>query len=249
MESLLQESGFLNRLIINDVITGWLFAHIGIISRMAHWLRNEFDKTGIYSNYHSLEILVKAKQLFAEQSYEAVLTLLEWKVSLESLGSFHLGRLEMAVLEAAARLHLEDEKRTLKSLENAWDLASPNGREMPFIELGDEMCLLSRAALRAETSIPRPWLEEIDKKASVYAKKLAIVERQFREENAGEIFLTHREKTVLEGLAQGLTREEIARKESMPVSAVKTIIKQLHTKLMAVNRADLIGIATKKGLL
>ncbi|MDR0656856.1 MAG: LuxR C-terminal-related transcriptional regulator, partial [Treponema sp.] len=249
MDSLLQESVFLNRLIINDTVTGWFFAHIGMINRMAHWLRNEFDEMEIYSNYHSLEILVKAKKFLAEQDYEAVLTFLGWKVSLESLGSFHLGRLEMAVLEAAARLHLEDEKGALKSLENAWEMASLNDLEMPFIELGDEMCLLFRAALKTETSIPRPWLESIDKKASVYAKKLAIVERQFREENAGKIFLTRRERTVLEGLAQGFTREEIARKGDMPVSAVKTIIKQLYTKLMAVNRADLIGIATKKGLL
>jgi LuxR family maltose regulon positive regulatory protein len=220
-----------------------------MINRMAHWLRNEFDETEIYSNYHSLEILVKAKKFFAEQNYGAVLTLWGRKVSQESLGSFHLGRLEMAVLEAAARLHLDDEKEALKSLENAWEMAFPNDLEMPFIELGDEMCLLCRAALKAETSIPRPWLESIDKKASVYAKKLAIVERQFREENAGKIFLTRREKAVLTGLAQGLTREEIARKGDMPVSAVKTIIKQLYTKLMAVNRADLIGIATKKGFL
>jgi LuxR family maltose regulon positive regulatory protein len=249
MDSLLQESVFLNRLIVNDTVTGWFFAHIGMINRIPHWLRNEFDEIEIYSNYHSLEILVRAKKLFAEQDYEAVLALLERKLSRESLGSFHLGRLEMAVLEAAARLHLEDEKGALKSLENAWEMASPNDLEMPFVELGDEMCLLFRAALKAETSIPRPWLESIDKKASVYAKKLALVERQFREENAGKVFLTRREKTVLEGLAQGLTREEIARKEDMPVSAVKTIIKQLYTKLMAVNRADLIGIATKKGLL
>ncbi|MDR1046221.1 MAG: LuxR C-terminal-related transcriptional regulator, partial [Treponema sp.] len=249
MDSLLQESGFLNRLIINDTITGWFFAHIGMIDRMAQWLRNASDETGIYSNYHSLEILVKAKKFFVEQDYEAVLSLLGRKVSRDSLGSFHLGRLEMAVLEAAARLHQEDEKGTLKSLENAWEMASPNDLEMPFIELGDEMCLLFRAALKAETSIPRPWLESIDKKASAYAKKLAIVERQFREENAGKIFLTRREKKVLEGLAQGLTREEIARKGDMPVSAVKTIIKQLYTKLMAVNRADLIGVATKKGFL
>ncbi|MDR1176221.1 MAG: LuxR C-terminal-related transcriptional regulator [Treponema sp.] len=249
MDSLLQESGFLNRLIMNDTITGWFFAHIGMINRMAHWLRNESDEMGIYSNYHSLEILVKAKKLFAEQDYQALLTLWERKVSRDSLGSFHLGRLEMAVLEAASRLHLEDENGALKSLENAWEMASLNDLEMPFIEMGDEMCLLFRAAIKTETSIPRPWLESIDKKASVYAKKLAIVERQFREENAGKIFLTRREKRVLGGLAQGLTREEIARKGDMPVSAVKTIIKQLYTKLMAVNRADLIGVATKKGFL
>jgi LuxR family maltose regulon positive regulatory protein len=47
----------------------------------------------------------------------------------------------------------------------------------------------------------------------------------------------------LEGLAQGLTREEIARNLSISVNTVKSAVRSVYNKLGAVNRADAVRIA------
>ena len=247
---------YLNRYVIYDIMTGWVYAHTGATERVAPWLRNEFEESDLNLHYQNYETMVKAKSLFAEKRYADVVKFLEQKEIREGLGSFHLGMLEITVLRMAALGRMGEEAEALKILEAAYRMALLYAIEMPFIELGDDMRFLAGAALAltpddGEYAIPRPWLETMRNKASVYAKKLNKAAEQFGDVREEEKipFLKSQELSILTGISQGLTREEIAGEESLSVSSVKNVIKTIYDKLGAINRADAIRIATEMGLL
>ncbi|MDR0474658.1 MAG: LuxR family transcriptional regulator, partial [Treponema sp.] len=198
------------------------------------------------------EIMVKAKSLFAEKRYKEALSYLGRAEVRDGLGSFHLGLLELSVLKAAIHSRMKDEAKALSALERAYRVSVSCSLNMPFIEFGEDMRNLTGMALNSKKcAIPRPWLEMIRNKASVYEKKLmAMVEWYHNNSDIGEIpFLGSQELAILASISHGSTREEIAEAFSLSINGVKTIIKAVYAKLGAFNRADAIRIATGMGLL
>ncbi len=61
--------------------------------------------------------------------------------------------------------------------------------------------------------------------------------------------LTQEEKEILRMAASGMKVREIAEKRKMRVGAVKTILKRIYRKLGAVNKAEAVALAAKRGLL
>jgi LuxR family maltose regulon positive regulatory protein len=161
--------------------------------------------------------------------------------------------LERDLLEALCRYRLDDREGAFQKLEMAWELAVASGFWMPFAELGKDMRALAEAALKAgSTKIPRNDLEKIRSSAAVYAQKLFAVSDQYSySANDGNkaAGLSDREKSVLVGLSQGLTREELAKVSSISINTVKSAVKSLYRKLGAVNRANAIRIAAERGIL
>jgi DNA-binding NarL/FixJ family response regulator len=138
---------------------------------------------------------------------------------------------------------------------------------MPFVELGGYMHSLVSAVLKtppgnpadatASTSadaeisgIPRQWLQTIRRDASAYAKKRSLVAAQYenRETPLPPDFSQY-ELSILNGLSQGRTSEEISDAIHTPVKMVKSAIRQLYIKLGAANRADAVRNAIELGLL
>jgi ATP/maltotriose-dependent transcriptional regulator MalT len=251
LEAQLEIPEYLNRYTIYDIGMGRFYAQFGETGKIASWLRDERKEGELNSLFHNFDILVKAQCLFAEKQYQEVLQTLEQEKGRRDLESFLLGKLEVAALEAAVRFRMGD-LGAFAALEEAYQIAAPNALDMAFVELGEDMRDLVRAALaRKEGGIPRSWLETIQVNASAYAKKLSAAIRFFREEGgkSGAVYLNSRERMLLEGLSQGLTREEIAQKGGFSVGTIKPLIKRLYDKLGAFNRADAIRIASASGLL
>jgi LuxR family maltose regulon positive regulatory protein len=253
----LENTEFINRYILHDIGTGWFYAQIGQTGKIAPWLKNDFEESELNTMFHGFETLVKAKCSFAEKRYEAVLTTLSQQEGSPvggpyGLGRVLLGRLEMTVLKAVTLYKLGEKEKALAALEDAWEMAAPNNLDMPFIELGEDMRALAGAALAEQkSSIPRPSLESMRNKASIYAKKLSVVVEQYwsRQRSGALPDLSFREMEVLNDLSQGFTREEIAEDTALSVNAVKNVITGLYTKLGALNRADAIRLATAAGLI
>jgi LuxR family maltose regulon positive regulatory protein len=247
---------YLNRTIFHDIVCGWFYAQIGDTEQLAPWLKNDFEESDLNSINHGLEILVKAKYHFAEKRYPAALAALEGRENKYGAGAFVIGQVEMKALEAVCRYRLRDKAGAFADLKEAYELARPNALYLPFTELGKDMRTLANAALQ-DTAIPinREWLEAIRRNASAYAKKLFITAKQFhtrtsrRDAVTGSSGLSPRELAVLTGLSLGLTREEIAKGESISINTVKSVIKSVYYKLDAVNRADAVRIAAARKLL
>ncbi|MDR2607689.1 MAG: LuxR C-terminal-related transcriptional regulator, partial [Treponema sp.] len=258
LENQLKRDNYFNRFILYDIVSGWFYAQIGNTGRMAPWLKNSFEKSELSDLFRPFEVLVKVKCAYAEKRYDAVMQILETQDDPRGIESFYLGKLEMTLLKSAARYHLGNTHAALVDLEEAYRIAFPQSFEMPFIELGEDMCLLAGMALSGEkTSMPSHWFDKIWSRASAYGKKLGILAESFREpafeqdlpKNPPIPVLRRQETMVLEALSQGFTREEIARKEQISLNAVKENIKNLYDKLGALNRADAIRIANSMGLL
>jgi DNA-binding NarL/FixJ family response regulator len=66
--------------------------------------------------------------------------------------------------------------------------------------------------------------------------------------DAGDL-LTEREKDVLTCLVQGMTTKEIGDNLVISKNTVKTHVRNIMKKLDASNRAEIVGIALKKGLI
>jgi LuxR family maltose regulon positive regulatory protein len=202
--------------------------------------------------FHGFETLVKAKYSFAEKRYAAVLKTLSLPSGQYGLGEFLLGRLEMRVLEAVTLYAMGETGRAFASLEDAWDMSASNSLDMPFIELGEDMrALVSTILAEKKSPIPRPALESIRNRASIYAKKLSVLAEQYRTRQQSQVLpaLSLREIEVLSGLSHGQSREEIAKNAGLSLRAIKNVIAGLYTKLGALNRADAIRIAGSAGLI
>ncbi|MDR3335002.1 MAG: LuxR C-terminal-related transcriptional regulator [Treponema sp.] len=251
LDAQLEITAYQNRYTLYDLVSGWFYTQIGQPGRLATWLRDDFEESDVHSMIYELENLVKIKCHIAEKRYHQALTSLKNEKKWPGGVEFLFGKLEKLVLEAVCRYHLKEKKeKAFRVLEAAYLMATSNGLEMPFIELGQDMYTLAGAALQAGTSvIPPAWLERIQKNASAYWKKLLVVVEKDRKQQGERQGLSHREQTVLIGLSRGLKREEIAGDNAISINTVKATITSIYNKLGAVNRADAIRIAGATGIL
>ncbi|MDR1249555.1 MAG: LuxR C-terminal-related transcriptional regulator [Treponema sp.] len=261
LEAQLDKVYYVNRFTFFDIVTGSYYARIGLMDRVARWLKNDFEGSDLNSMNLGLEVLVKARCHLVEKRYPAALAALS-VISNRSnpydAGDFLFGMVIGKAMEAVCRYRMRDKSGAFAALEQAYRLASPNGLDMPFIELGKDMRSLVEAALKdpasaADTAIPRDWLEKIRLGASAFAKKLFVIAERYRTEEGGtaahpspggQTALSRREKEVLTAILQGMTREEIAALTSLSANTIKSVTRSVYNKLGALNKADAVRIAS-----
>jgi LuxR family maltose regulon positive regulatory protein len=254
LKAQLEIPSYINRHTIHDIGMGRFYAHLGLTKHIAPWIRSEYEERDLNALFHNFEIMVNLLRLFSEKDYAAIRTILENKKTRRELESYLLGKLELTILESAARYHLGEEEKARILLEEAWKLAASCSLDMPFIEMGEDMRLLAEALLARKDvpgpeggGIPRPWLENIRNRASAYHKMRSLAAEQYQaaEQWARKqgVYLTFRERTILSSLVDGLARKEIAVKTGLSLNTVKGVISAIYGKLGAVNRADAIRIA------
>jgi LuxR family maltose regulon positive regulatory protein len=247
LDAQLEKKEFLNRYTLYDIVTGWFFAHIRQVDKIANWLKSDFEKSDLNSLLYGLENLVRAKYCLVEKRYHAVLASLEGQDNRYGLEAFLLGKLEVMALRAVCLYHVGDKTNAINTLYEAYNISLTDDLDMPFIELGKDMRTLTAAAMKeTHCSIPRQWLEKINKKASAYAKNLSYViseYRNFNQLNDKLYTLTSKEKEILSDLCHGLSRTEIAFNRNLSVNTVKMLIQTIYAKLGAQNTADAIWTA------
>jgi LuxR family maltose regulon positive regulatory protein len=249
-DALLNHHWYLNRRIYYDIVYGWFYIQTGSPEKIAPWLKSDFEESDLNSMNHGIEIMVKAKYHFAAKRYPAALADLESREDRYGTWSFVLARLEAKVLESLCRYRMNNMEGAFQDLEAAWMLAQSNGLIMPFAEMGKDMRALAGAALKhRDIKIPKAELEKIKRGAALYAKNIFGLFKMFREEKKPGSALSRREQDVLAGLAQGLTRQEIAGVSGISVNTVKSTVRSVYNKLGAVNRADAVRIASEMGML
>jgi LuxR family maltose regulon positive regulatory protein len=256
MKAMLEKDDYVNRYIIHDIIMGRFYTRLGLIEKVAPWLRQERGERETNAQFRGFDTLINVFCLIAEKNYPAALQALELAQAKSEVRTFLLGFLEMAALEAIIRHRLGDRKGAFKALKKAYDIAKPKALNMPFIELGEHMHSLIGAFLKAHpegsknTGIPREWLQTIWRSASVNAKKSALVAAEYsgRKTPASADFSQH-ELAILGSFSLGRTTEEIAGDMHISVKMVKSTIRSLYVRLGVTNRTGAIRIATEWGLL
>jgi LuxR family maltose regulon positive regulatory protein len=259
MKAQLEKSEYINRYNIHDVIMGRFYIRLGLIERIAPWLRMKRGEGELDVLSRGFDTLVKARCLVIEKNYPAALQILEKEQAKGDLGSFLLGALEITVLEAVIRHHLGDRESALTALKKAYDIGLTHGLTMPFVELGENMHSLVSALLKGHpdnsgnteiAGIPRKWLQTLRRDASAHAKKRSLTAVQYsgREPPVSANFSRH-ELAILNSLSQGRTSEAIAADMRISVKMVQSAVRSLYGKLGVTNRAGAIRTATERGLL
>jgi LuxR family maltose regulon positive regulatory protein len=166
--------------------------------------------------------------------------------------SFLFGRVEMLAIEACVRYKMKEKEKAFAVLEEAYKTASPNEIIMPFMEMGKDMRTLTAALLKESNgNIPRPWLEDINRKSASYAKRRSHVIAQYMQANGilDNIVMSPRETEILTDISHGLSRSEIAAARGLSINTVKMVINNIYSKLSAESLADLIRIAVERKLI
>jgi LuxR family maltose regulon positive regulatory protein len=249
LKAQLENEEFLGSYTLYDIATGWFFAQLRQTDRVAGWLKSDFDRSDLNPLLMGLENLVRAKSCFADRRSLAALAALDGQDTEYGLEAFLLGKLELMTLKAVCLHHTGEKEKAVQTLQEAYTIAEPDELDMPFIELGKDMRTLTAIAMREQAcTVPRPWLEKIQKKASTYAKNLSHVISEYRifhRLNARAYTLSNREKEILTDMCHGLSRTEIACNRAISVSTIKTLVQSVYAKLGAQNTAEAIWIAAR----
>ncbi|MCL1875088.1 MAG: LuxR C-terminal-related transcriptional regulator [Synergistaceae bacterium] len=248
METLLDENEYTMRFTTYDIALGWYYYALCQPERIPGWLKEKFTPYGHAYFIENFANQVKARYCYLTKNYAQLLAYME---ELKRRESILYGRVEMLSMEACVYLKMKDKTKALAALQEAYANAFPNVILMPFIELGKDMRTLTATALREpDYNIPKPWLEEVGRKSTSYAKHQGTLIFDYKKANNedGEAVLSSRESDVLRDMYHGLSRSEIATNQNLSINTVKLYINSIYEKLNACNIADVIRIAAERKL-
>ncbi len=190
------------------------------------------------------EYLVYARILLAQEEWSEAAQLLQQLIQIADAGEWTSIKIEILILQALTCQAQGDLEQALASLKEALALAEPGGFVSVFVNEGPPIArLLYEAASqnifpeyagRLLTAFPTP---ESEPTAPAESKA-----------GAGELFehLSERELDVLQLLAKGLPRQEIAAKLFLSPHTIKSHIRNIYGKLGVHNQMQ--AVAKARGL-
>ena len=250
LQSHLDNPDFWNRQLYYDLYVGGFYAHLGLLEEVPHWFA--LDDKEVDSEIHipTRELYVRALYYISAKKYQQALTILSASYPREPGERFLFGELRFTLLAAVAKIHTGDTVGAMADFKKAYDLSFQGVFSLFFIELGKELHPLVLAALeQADLGMPGEWLKTMDRKASIYSKKLAVIANALKPSNKEVISLSNREMEVLIDLYHGLSRDEIAEHQYLSINTVKKVLQSIYSKLDASNNVDAIRIALEKKII
>jgi len=251
LRSHLDNPNFWNRQLQYDLYTGLFYIQIGHPDMAPPWFEADEKETASDVRLPARELIVGVKYYIACKKYNLALTALGNSYPREPQERFALGELTLSTLTAVARLKTADVAGAVSDFNKAYELSYCGEFEMPFIELGKELHpLIVAVSAQADNEIPEEWLKAIDRKASIYVKKTAVISTMIKNENnlTDTVNLSEREREVLKDLYHGLSRDEIAANQYISRNTVDKTLQSIFIKLDAKNSAAAIRIAIEKML-
>ena len=244
VEDLLYEKEYTHRFMAYDICNGFYYLMLDQPEQIPHWLKGDFScytHPALLENYANW---VKAQYHYRAGQYNTLLAFIENDCGRQAI---LFGKIVFKILEALALYQLKRRQQAIAVLTEVYHLAAPNQIVTPFIQYAKDMRTLTAAALRGDgCEIPKEWLEDINRKASAFAKKRTRMISDYKAANdlLNVISLTKRENDILIDLSHGLSRSEIAASQNISVNTVKMAINIIYEKLQANNLAEAIRIAS-----
>lgn len=248
LKLMLDEKSFSVRYTIYDIASSYFYLAVGDIERMDDWLKGDFEDCAHPVFLEDFANRIKILYHYHTKQYKPLLkyfdTIKEKKMVL-------LARIELKVLEALSLFQLKKRQEAIVILTEAYHLAKTNSIMAPFIQFSKDMRMFSAAVLKDDScTIPKEWLQDINRKASALSKRWTKMMAEYRRAHqlTKNIKLSPRELAVLKDLVSGLSRSEIAADQNISINTVKMVTNIVYEKLNANNLADAIRIAIEKKL-
>jgi len=248
MEELLSEKDYGVRYSIYDVACGVYKLYLGQPEQIPEWLKGDFSPYTHPSFLENYANRMKTRYHYETRKYRALLAYIENESKRTTI---LYGNIELTVLKALVLSKLKRRGEAIAALTEAYGLAESNRTIVIFTQYAKDMRMLTAAALKDEgCAIPKAWLENVNRKASAYAKRIAAMVSEYRaaHHTETEIALTEREINILRDLSQGLSRSEIAASQNISVNTVKMFINIIYYKLGVSSLPDAIRVAVNQKL-
>lgn len=230
----------------------WYYLVAEDYAKLPRWV-TEFNYAhhALMRNDSGRGIMLYIWYLMLKEQYTEALAYIEQQKSVAEKKGLWTLVLRSHLVEACCHMRLGQSKSAIDAFGRAYEMAYANGITTPFVSQGNEgkmLCDLARRSGRAQ--FDSGWLDSVAEQAEQAEKGFRQFKKTYRDENPAISMgkaLTAREKTVLQHLALGKTREEIAGAMGISVSGVKSHIGNIYNKLGAVNRSDAIRKAVLAG--
>ena len=213
------------------------------------WLKGSFSPYAHPAFLENYANRIRAQYHYQVGHYNELLAFLE---IVRDTQTILVGKIVFSILEALTLYQLKRKDEAIAALTEAYMFAAPSRIIVPFTQYAKDMRTLTAAALRDDNcTIPADWLENVNRKASAYARRKSqlISESRFDNNTGDEIYLTKREIEILKDLSHGLSRTEIAASQNISVNTVKMNINIIYEKLHANNLVNAVRIAADRKII
>ena len=233
-------------LVQNDLVTASRWAQESNLSTEAEFTpQNEFEHISL------AQVLIAQGRAESDGTTLAKALELTKRLALSAESAGRLGHLiDILILQALALDAQGDLNQALSSLERALGLAAPQGFIRIFIDEGPPMARLLYEALSRGTApdyvqtLLAAFSDEISEQ--MHQTQMQSHESEWIEP------LSDRELEVLDLIADGLSRQEIAAKLVLSLNTVKTHARNIysklgvHSQLQAVRKAQGLGLLKQR---
>lgn len=236
---------------IRDTTLAWYYLKMKDLTRVPKSIIMLDNKDRDTISYGRL-FIVYGYYLAATDEHAKLIGLLEYLKDTAQFKYITQERISLYIMLAIAYLRLEKQEDALGALWIAYNMCYNNSLTTPFIQEEKNMLdLIDIARKQSRYTFAPGWLDTIENESASFSKRANQVCTAYRKQNPVKVVkdnpLSKREVTVLEAVARGLTREEIALEQYISMNTVKSTIKSIFNKLNSNNKAAAVSIAIAKG--
>lgn len=236
---------------IRDTALAWYYTKMHDCKHIAKSLRAIEGSKRLVKASHRL-FIIYASYLANAGEFAKLVGLLQQLSCLPQLQPITQESIYLRVLLALGYHCLGNAAPAVQQLWIAYDACWRNQLIAPFIEAeGGMLALLESAQQQSTYAFDAAWIAQVQTECRAFIKRANAARAAYRRQQPQRVVknnpLSKRELAVLQAIARGLTREEIAQEQFISMNTVKSTISSIFNKLNAKNKADAVSIALAKG--
>lgn len=236
----IKEQGLYAYLHTWEMCEGFIYAYLNLAKKLPGWIANgDLEDGSICFPSYAFFNIIWGRALLISGQYLKLIGLAANFIAIAGIFPNLLGQVYTYIYEAAAKSRLGRQEEARITLEQALDIAAPDGIIIPFVENGSYIMELL-TDLRKAGQHPE-FISEIDKLFSVWEKNIETLAEKLSEDGS-KLPLTGREWTIAEHITAGLTNREIGKTLHIAEVTVKKALQNIYTKLGINSRTALAKI-------
>jgi len=152
-----------------DIASGFYHLALDQPEKIPEWLKGSFSPFTHPSFLENYANRIRARYHFQTRKYNALLAFIE---NTSKHPTILFGKIELKVLKAMSLYQLKKRSEAIVVLTEAYNLAKSNNLITSFTEYAKDMRTLTLAAHKEKNcTIPKKWLEDINRISSIYSKR------------------------------------------------------------------------------